>query len=275
MARRGRSGPAVSLFAFQDIITCVSGIIIVMVLILALELIERPQLASGATSEDQRIHEAIASAEERLRELTAGSQESDELIRDLTSASPVQLHQDIALAQATLAALRRELDEQAAKSGKLATASVGLAAERQEREKESDALDRAARINRELERQLQRESRQNRPVYALPRGTTKSGWLVVLESRQVTVAPLGQSARPMHFARKPGSLFGGSAARQFLGWLRQQPSANSYFLVLIRPNAVAEFDEIETALTAGGYSFGFDVVGQDQLLIDPDRGAGE
>lgn len=45
MSRRGRSGPAISLFAFQDIITSVTAIVIVVVLFLALDLVQRKESA--------------------------------------------------------------------------------------------------------------------------------------------------------------------------------------------------------------------------------------
>ncbi len=48
MSRRNRSRAAFSLFSFQDIITAVTAIVILLVLILTLELISRRQQVAAA-----------------------------------------------------------------------------------------------------------------------------------------------------------------------------------------------------------------------------------
>ena len=50
MSRRGRSGPAISLFSFQDIITSVTAIVTVIALLLALDLVQRKQSQSSDSS---------------------------------------------------------------------------------------------------------------------------------------------------------------------------------------------------------------------------------
>ena len=63
MSRRGRSGPVISLFAFQDIITSVTAIVIVVTLFLALDLVQRKQ---GQASESPTVL-----AEELVARITA------------------------------------------------------------------------------------------------------------------------------------------------------------------------------------------------------------
>ena len=59
MSRRGRSKDvAISLFSFQDIITSVTAIMILLVLILALELATRVA-TKGMAAEDRRVAQQL------------------------------------------------------------------------------------------------------------------------------------------------------------------------------------------------------------------------
>ena len=73
MSRRGRSKDvAISLFSFQDIITSVTAIMILLVLILALELVTRVA-TKGMAAEDRRVAQqlkrSVAEMEKRLDRL--------------------------------------------------------------------------------------------------------------------------------------------------------------------------------------------------------------
>jgi len=58
MSRRGRSGPTISLFSFQDIITSVTAIVTVITLLLALDLVQRKQSKAGDSSGNLAVEQA-------------------------------------------------------------------------------------------------------------------------------------------------------------------------------------------------------------------------
>ena len=66
MSRRGRARSAFSLFSFQDIITCVSGIIILITLLLAVDLSQRKQSSPAVDTAKlaEQLRQAIAQAGE-------------------------------------------------------------------------------------------------------------------------------------------------------------------------------------------------------------------
>src|SRR5689334_22415324 len=94
--RRGRGGNPFSLFAFQDIITSVSGIFIVIVLLLSLELIQRPAHSSPAASSPiNELTEAIRKAEAELQQLKRTATANHDLAVDLAKHTPESLREKI------------------------------------------------------------------------------------------------------------------------------------------------------------------------------------
>src|SRR5690606_25876120 len=132
-----------------------------------------------------------------------------------------------------------------------------------------DELEELSRRQAALEETL--ETASDRPVYTMPRGDDRRGWLVVLSGVEIAAAPIGSPLSPSVF-RKEG-LFSESAEDAFLEWARQQDRASSYFLLLVKPSGAASYDRIETALRSEGFGFGFDLAAEDRILLDPERGA--
>ena len=90
MSRRGRSGPTISLFSFQDIITSVTAIVTVITLLLALDLVQRKQSDAGDSSGALVVELAarLAQIEDELTELRAATASTDELVREVAATSP-------------------------------------------------------------------------------------------------------------------------------------------------------------------------------------------
>ena len=85
MSRRGRSGPVISLIAFQDIITCVTAIVISVALFLALDLVQRKQgqaSESPAVLADELIAR-VAEVEAELAKLREELNRADDLVQQV------------------------------------------------------------------------------------------------------------------------------------------------------------------------------------------------
>lgn len=276
MASRRKSHPTITLFSFQDVIMSVSGIIIVLVLLLSLELIQKPEHAAAATgsavagqlqAEIERAETARADMERRLRT-------NDERIQASTSLSVEDL--------------RRQIKQYQAANGELAIENARLksqvddlqqrdrnaritAAERGDVRGKADAARQTADS---LQQQVETERNENRPVFALPRGFNKQGWIAVISATDVTVAPLGRASRPRTFMAESGFL-GRSADAAFLEWAQSLSSSSLYFLLMVRPDGIEAFDRICTALDERQTAYGFDLVPSGQGLLHAERGAYE
>ena len=79
MSRRGRSGHAISLFAFQDIITSVTAIIIVIVLLLALDLTQQKEGSAGMPlALANELEQRIESVQTELNDIKSQAEQADE-----------------------------------------------------------------------------------------------------------------------------------------------------------------------------------------------------
>jgi hypothetical protein len=123
-----------------------------------------------------------------------------------------------------------------------------------------------------LQGQLDQEKQENRVLFTLPRGFNKEGWIAVVDSGKITVAPLGRAAKPQVFV-STGILFKKTAADAMIEWIDRDRLRAAYFLVLIRPAGSRTFSELEDALHDKSISFGFDLIDAERTVLHPERGA--
>lgn len=278
MSRRGRGGVAISLFSFQDIITCVSGIIIIIVLMLALELVQRRDHA-GQDSQQADVHQleaAVSQAEAELQATQAASTQADSQLRELSDASPIALREQLKELRRTLEAAQVESESLRGRGQQLKTQHKSIKVKWFENKAQAQELTELRQRQAELQKQIDGVREDDRPIYSMPRGTKLKGWLAVVESGTITVAPLGRASRPTTFrGRKKGVLSSSGAVDEFMAWARRQPKAAAYFLVIVRSDGHDEFGKLEEALTSQQIRFGFDLAGLEQTVLDSERGAGE
>ncbi len=275
MSRRGRSGPTISLFSFQDIITSVTAIVTVIALLLALDLVQRKQSQSSDSSAALAVElvKSLERAESELARLRTVAESTDDLVREVAATSPAELRNEIAQRESAIAELERE---------RTRLQQQGKVWHAREKEELSEQFDleplneeqlKTARTASELERQQADERAENRTIFSLPRGMQKEGWLAVIDSREISVAPLGRPAKPTIFVATGSRLFGSSAANNFGKWVDAQKLSSAYFLLLIRPDAADAFDDVQQKLERKSVSHGFDLIDADQTILHPERGA--
>lgn len=277
MGGRASSRPTMSLLAFQDIITSVSGILMFIVLMLSLELSNESASSSSSTvdpADVARVEAAVAAARNDKIRLERDLAENDDVARAAASIAPEQLRSDVRNLDERIAALadtiarlesRRDLalaDQRAAEAGDSAAAGA-------EREATRQALQMAAQLAKELS-EVQSD---DRPVFSLPRGLNRPGWLVVISADRCEVAPLGLRAAPRSYPVKSSSFLARKPdVSAFLDWVHSQ-ERHAYFLLIARPTGANAFGVIREDVETTGVAFGFDLASARRKLLDPERGA--
>lgn len=275
MSRRGRSGPAISLFAFQDIITSVTAIVIVIALFLALDLVQRKAAAhaesAAGVAEDlaDRIHEMQAEVDE----LRVEARRTDAIVKEVAQFSPAELQAEIELLQRTIQNLEDEHGKLAERETAWKSREQAVLAAKFDLQPKRVQLERVEKETRTLQERIEQERREDRPVFALPRGFNKAGWLVVIESAAISVAPMGRQSRPIRFEQEGLRLINGTAVDAFMKWIRAGGHQTAYFLLLVRPGGATQFDELDGRLSVDSISHGFDVIDARQQILHPERGA--
>lgn len=276
MSRRNRGGNPISLFAFQDIITSVSGIFIVMVLLLTLELVERssakaPDLVEKALAKD--VREATARAEREITELKRRAAHGDDLLHEAAQTSRDELKEGIAARERDIARLTTRIQQANARTELLSEHSEAVAVEQFDLRDEREDFEQLEREIAELQQRLEAEEQSDRPIFTLPRGLRKQGWLTVLDDGEIKIAPLGRPATPIVFRGTPGLIFDSAAADGLLEWTDEQEAESLYLLLLIRPDGIDAFNTLQAELDLRSVEFGFDLIEQDQEVLHPTRGA--
>jgi len=266
-SRRVEQAP-VSLFSFQDIVTSVMGIMILVMLVIALELAAR-QLQTPAAAQHvvrEEVEAALAQAQQRLRAVQAALRAGQ--WDDLAALSPSDLARQTTELERLLPVLTQEAERAerrlAAASAREAQARQALARRRPDESRLAQMQEQLAELQAELA-QLATSSR----IFYRPSDTGgKAVWLVELSSEAVVAARLGPVARPLSFAGSTPA----SRHRQFLAWAKDRQPAQEYFVLLVKPGGT-EYHALERALRDRGFQVGLDLLGSQQMAIDPERGA--
>ena len=94
--------------------------------------------------------------------------------------------------------------------------------------------------------------------------TAKTPWLVEITGESIIVAKTGVTGPPATLA----------TVGAFKTWAQQRDKSRDYFVLLIKPDGIANYEGVRTSLSQMGFFIGFDLLNPDQTAIDPEKGAG-
>ena len=270
MVRRSRRGIPISLFSFQDIITAVTGVLILLTLLLTLQLIDAKELDGtyDSASLAEELKSVIADAESRRDSLKSQLQRTNETLRDAGETSPQILSAEIAELNAKRENLSREIASEKLEQKQMERRLRDAEAESFEAERDRKKLGQLRRATSELKQEVESLQTQDRVFYAFPRGDVRDGWLVEVAGKYVAVAQFGRTAPPRYFRG-----FRARRARSFMRWVEELNGGNEYFLFVIRPSGVEVFDLLEERIRTSGRAYGFDLIDERKILLDSEKGA--
>ncbi len=261
MSRRGRSSTPISLFSFQDIITAVTGIMILVTLILALELIQRikvspPRKTAELSDELDAMSSQIAEIKEELAQSQAKTAE-------LAGFDANRVHQQLQNLHELNLALNGELAK--SERERQAARERRQEAEKEKQQRAGDPKTLRALVAEAQKKQeaLQKLKRSNQVIFNAVPGESKSPWLAELSASQILAAPIGRRSRPERFG----------SPSEFIGWARQRQRDAEYFVLMIKPSGVRVFPEVLHSLQGLGFDIGFDLLDEDHTALNPDTGA--
>jgi len=239
---------------------------ILITLIMALQLLEAK--LSSATVQPQADQEHI----DQELELTRQSIKS--LQQQLSSIQSPNSH-DVLLAPATLQSMLADVKQQYVHEKRQ---QIKLKTERdivsQQIQKATNKLDaRAAdydklkRLKKDLQTQTERMEKiqkSGRRIYKPTRNLNKEPWVLDHQGDVILAAPMDVRAKPLSF----------KSLQELKDWISKQPTSKVYFMILFRPAASIQFDSLLKFLDDSDYSYGYDAIGKEQIVIDPVDGAG-
>ena len=263
MGRRKQAAAPFSLFAFQDIITSVTGIILLITMMMAVELVQNLSRAAAAPQEEKSSQVA-----HMLRQaFSESTSEQDRLQKILDETTTIRFNAD---------SLRRRLAELKAAAGELElqneliqTTREKIDARKTQQNLEAkdltpEAIEALAKEQAAIARQIAAMKESNRVIFNRPAGAAKAPWLVELNETSIVAAEMGQVLPPQSF----------DSPDAFLQWVQDQDRDSRYFVLLVKPSTIEVFSTIRKVLQDRRFDVGYDLLPSDQMAIDAQTGAG-
>ncbi len=273
MTRRAHP-PGVSFFAFQDIITAVAGIFILITLVMVLDLIEKVDAASntmvGDAAEIQRIIEQMEKESEQIEaELNQRSQQLGRVTQAIEAAGAMDVDQLRERVES-----RREIADDVSGQASAAQRQFDKANQRLEELKRRDAAEESAASTQSealleqttlYQSQLEKISRSSSPLY---NDTLADG-------RDLIIIRLGD--HPSNTDRL-SIRDGGSQLRlafnnvqSMINNLRHADHRKRHYFIMISPGGASDFkilrDFLDNATPTARY--GYDAVGSgDDVMLN-------
>jgi hypothetical protein len=269
MSRRRSDGPTLSLLAFQDIITSVTAILLLVTLMLAMELTRPAGASAGAdASLSQELQETIDRLTDERSDLRKALDTGATQLDAQAAVDPRQLERQIG--EAGLA-LDRQIRSNEARARKLAEAELERQRTEAARFDRSEDVRKLETMDREVG-ELKAEAQ--RAVRMVGRLSDRTGWRVELTGTAVRLTPMKLQEPPPSFpevASAPTKPEIDPASAAFLQWFRSGPNRRRYLLFVVRPSGIVRFAAIREAIDQIGVSYGYEAVGEDQILADPNE----
>jgi preprotein translocase subunit SecD len=244
--RRKREDAPLSLFSFQDIMACLTGILILIALLLALDGLS-DEIRDARPRQDARSAEEVAAEAARAAELRRLQEELRKAIEARTSSRPVS-ETEAAVAERRAQQLEDEAAELREADASLRAQIERMRKDRAEAERlTKEAQDRLAAAERDAKAKEVRQRFRFRPgeVYA------KAPVFVEPMHDRVVVGELDAKGTPVVLAehRDPG------ADDRVREMLRTVDPGSRYLLFVVHDDAIARFAGLRRR--SGGFDIGW------------------
>ena len=264
MKRRGQT-TAVSLFAFQDVMAGVIGIVFFAFLMLALNVVEAAATAQEPQPEValERLHIDLAAKQEERDELADQVDAALAKLNAMTTFDARRIELEIEKLHARIAAAEADIEEaiQDCSATDVAIAAVtaerdalasDLAEKEDELQGETDRKRELAEKAKALEGDLTAE-RAN-IAYIRGSGVRKRPWLVEVTGREINV---GLVDKPHAVSRFVGG-YSSQRITDFLNWAEGLSPYSNYFVLIVKPSGFPTSLEIHRRLASKRFEIGKD-----------------
>ena len=261
---RKKSASPITLFAFQDAITSVCGVVVLVTLMLALALTQRVVTeAESSTVAKSKVDEVRAMVEK----LTADLAELNAQVEEAANVETAGIGLSVSEVKTQLANAKRRLEASREESRALDRRLEELEREQQsfsELEKQIDEIRRQIDEKLREAQETQAETiSQDSAVYAFSDSVREKPWYVEVAGNKLVAHGSGGESETFTF----------STAFEFAKWASTRPSGSEYFVLIVRPSGAKNYGFAVAELENEGYRYGVDLIGETrELLFLPSQG---
>ena len=272
MNRRGRHAEAFSLFAFQDVMASIIGILFFIVLLISFDIVNQKALPIDAPRESvsdsdlQVRRQRIDDLQHAISQLQEDIRKASQLVQ-MTTADEGELLAGVQGLDRTLRGTYARIAESQKTVTDIEEQTRRKHQEQQDQLQELDGLNRRAA---ELRQRLKMVAAAPRLAYIIDaRPDGRVPWLIEVSAKEYRVAPHKGLAASLAF--RADSLK--DRTKLLLEWAATQDPAKFYFCVLVKPSGAAQAAYVETQLDDMGFELGRDLLPEDWNLL-PDQPGG-
>jgi DNA repair exonuclease SbcCD ATPase subunit len=256
MRRRGARNTS-SLFAFQDVMASLIGIMFFIVILMALDIVDQYTPVAEA---DTANGDPIVELQAKLKELT---EEQTRLEQAIASVTEKRNAADAFTDKQLLESVQEMDRELRYLSEKIKQTEAGLADIESKNKSVKEKL-AASRIEiRGLDEEIAKLKARAQAKRALPRvayiideTTRREPWLVEVTEKSIRVATKDGKSSVTTFAADTAA---GRRAK-FLSWTKSKNAMKYYFVILIKPSGIEQAEKLETELKKRGFRTGKDLL---------------
>ncbi len=238
-------------------------------LLLALELTTRT-LSSPSSSmalEASQLQESITSAEAELAKLTSYLESRSSLDSDIGDFTNQTAVSEAAALSEENTLLRSNISQLLSKQGELRELLQKANADWTDRNSEVTSLETKQEELAAVIEELTELKNSQRVFYNQADVGGRQVYLVELYGSDILVAQAGEKATPERFPN-PG------AESSFLKWAGKHSSSQIRFVIIVHPGTTDSFRTLSEKLKDKGFKIGYDLLPDDKIAIDPEKGAG-
>ena len=276
LMRKRSNKQAFSLFAFQDIITGVTAIILLFTLLLVLELVTRKatQATAATSASAQQLAELahdmtdVPSVDLETLKQAPTQEQVLEIIREqksLVSNSIAKIEKDQKQADEQNQFLNKQLRETTAKLREEIDQSAHVRSIEAANRHQQTVIDS---LESQVD-QLKEEIESNKQLAELPQGPPilkfrnsgqdrANSCLVVLERNRIIALPIKEGSKLVWA--------GSSAVNKFKNWLQANTLSVNHCVVLIRPSGIPLFKTVQELIDDNGIAIGKETIGENQKV---------
>ena len=262
MKNKIRKHNPVSLFAFQDVMASVIGILFFVVLLMALDLIDQKPSAAQALEELPEIETLKKTLDELQQQHKSIEAEYEKLIlrQNLTSKSKWQIDREIDEINNEVLRMHNRIEKQIEELLQLENDSAELAT------RNNESLEKLESFNKQLD-DIRAEivTAQARPTvtYIIDKNDSLVPWLLEVTDSSLSVATPDGRTIVLRFLAEDFR----DRKRDFLDWAYTLTPDKYYFVILEKPSGLSFIHEIEKDLAKRGFSIGNDLIPEDMMVF--------
>lgn len=263
MPRRQRNDNPISLFSFQDIVTSVTGILILLAIILAISVITQGATPAGqAEMVDARELQAVKSRlEQEVQSLESRIKSNQAAVNSWLGATQEELQQQQASYQEAVRITRERIEQLQQDVVQNDEAVKRFIADPELKATNAQVLELKKKLA-QAEKELDALRSGSRIFYNFRTGN-RTAWIVQIAGNEILACRANQQAKAQVY-RGPDEL---------LRFARALPSSEQYLVLVVRPSGLDAFERIKELCEKEDIDIGVELIGEQQIVIDRETGA--